>query len=109
MDEVCDSFVLIPGAQVLSKGTLAIFYFLALVYMFLGINVISDIFMTSIERITATKKIVKVIDDKTKEVIKTKKVPVWNPTIANLSLMALGSSAPEILLAVIETITGLAM
>ncbi len=30
---------------------------------------------------------------------------VWNPTIANLSLMALGSSAPEILLSVIETCT----
>ncbi len=29
---------------------------------------------------------------------------VWNPTLANLSLMALGSSAPEILLSVIETI-----
>ena len=29
-------------------------------------------------------------------------VRVWNPTIANLTLMALGSSAPEILLSVIE-------
>jgi len=29
--------------------------------------------------------------------------PVWNATIANLSLMALGSSAPEILLSVLET------
>lgn len=28
---------------------------------------------------------------------------VWNPTVANLTLMALGSSAPEILLSVIET------
>ena len=28
---------------------------------------------------------------------------VWNETVANLTLMALGSSAPEILLAVIET------
>lgn len=27
---------------------------------------------------------------------------VWNATVANLSLMALGSSAPEILLSVIE-------
>ena len=27
---------------------------------------------------------------------------VWNPTVANLTLMALGSSAPEILLSVIE-------
>jgi solute carrier family 8 (sodium/calcium exchanger) len=34
-------------------------------------------------------------------------VDFWNPTIANLSLMALGSSAPEILLSCIETISGL--
>ena len=32
---------------------------------------------------------------------------VWNPTVANLSLMALGSSAPEILLSVIETVGSL--
>lgn len=31
-------------------------------------------------------------------------VLVWNPTIANLSLLALGSSAPEILLSCIETV-----
>jgi solute carrier family 8 (sodium/calcium exchanger) len=36
-----------------------------------------------------------------------KKILVWNSTIANLTLMALGSSAPEILLAVIETISSL--
>jgi solute carrier family 8 (sodium/calcium exchanger) len=30
---------------------------------------------------------------------------VWNPTIANLTLMALGSSAPEILLSCIETVS----
>ena len=29
-------------------------------------------------------------------------VKVWNETVANLSLMALGSSAPEILLSVVE-------
>ena len=35
------------------------------------------------------------------------KVTVWNPTVANLSLMALGSSAPELLLSIIETVTTL--
>jgi len=30
------------------------------------------------------------------------RVTVWNGTVANLTLMALGSSAPEILLSVIE-------
>ena len=32
----------------------------------------------------------------------TIKVKVWNKTVANLSLMVLGSSAPEIMLSVIE-------
>jgi len=31
-------------------------------------------------------------------------VPRWNETVANLTLMALGSSAPEILLSVIQTL-----
>ncbi|VDM38846.1 unnamed protein product [Toxocara canis] len=31
-------------------------------------------------------------------------VRIWNPTVANLTLMALGSSAPEILLSIIEII-----
>ena len=39
--------------------------------------------------------------------VRQKKVTVWNPTVANLTLMALGSSAPEILLSVLEVLTGL--
>ena len=31
----------------------------------------------------------------------------WNPTVANLTLMALGSSAPEILLSVVGGVTAL--
>lgn len=62
--------------------------------------------MSGIEEIT--KQTVKVdIKDNNGHVIRTKKVLVWNPTVANLSLMALGSSAPEILLAVIETVSTL--
>merc|ERR1712021_185598 len=36
-----------------------------------------------------------------------RKILFWNATVANLTLMALGSSAPEILLAVLETCTNL--
>jgi solute carrier family 8 (sodium/calcium exchanger) len=32
------------------------------------------------------------------------RVPVWNWVVANVSLMAVGSSAPEILLAVVESV-----
>ena len=57
----------------------------------------------SIEVITSGKRIVMKYDAYSKTFVRTK-VNVWNPTVANLTLMALGSSAPEILLNVIETI-----
>jgi Ca2+/Na+ antiporter len=44
------------------------------------------------------------LKDKDGNVTGTIEEVVWNPTVANLSLMALGSSAPEIMLSVIETI-----
>jgi solute carrier family 8 (sodium/calcium exchanger) len=61
---------------------------------------IADKFMEAIEVITATVKSVEV-PDKNGNIVRYE-VAVWNPTVANLSLMALGSSAPEILLAVSE-------
>jgi len=76
-------------------------YILFMVYLFIGVSIVSDRFMESIEMITAQEKEVTVKDPKTgkSQVIIVK---VWNETVANLSLMALGSSAPEILLSVVE-------
>lgn len=58
--------------------------------------------MAAIEVITSKEKEVKVRkkNGETQIVV----VRVWNETVANLTLMALGSSAPEILLSVIEII-----
>merc|ERR1719247_862392 len=53
--------------------------------------------MAGIEKITSAKR--RVVDKTTG---KKKTVYVWNATVANLTLMALGSSAPEILLSLIE-------
>ena len=61
---------------------------------------------SAIEVITSSKRIILKQDPYSQEFIKTK-VNVWNPTVANLTLMALGSSAPEILLNVIETVSTL--
>lgn len=36
-----------------------------------------------------------------------KTVRIWNETVSNLTLMALGSSAPEILLSVIEVLSSI--
>ncbi|CAF0882793.1 unnamed protein product [Adineta steineri] len=80
----------------------AIVYLLALIYLFIGVAIISDRFMASIEVITSQKReIRKKNPDGT---ISVTTVAVWNETVSNLTLMALGSSAPEILLSIIEVV-----
>ncbi|KAF8770675.1 Sodium/calcium exchanger 2 like protein [Argiope bruennichi] len=86
-----------------NMGVRAFLYLLALLYCFLGIAIIADIFMCAIEKITSkTRKIMLSTSNELEpEVIEVK---VWNDTVANLTLMALGSSAPEILLSIIEIV-----
>jgi len=81
----------------------AIVYCIFLFFLFLGIAIISDRFMAAIEIITSQEKDIK-IRDKTTGKVKLVTVKIWNETVSNLTLMALGSSAPEILLSVIEII-----
>merc|ERR550519_1575651 len=76
-------------------------YIVIMIYLFIGVAIVCDKFMESIEMITAQEKEVRVKDPKT-GTNKVMVVKVWNETVANLTLMALGSSAPEIMLAVVE-------
>ena len=69
----------------------------------MGVALGADAFMSSIETITAQTRVTTVVVKGEKKRFRTK---VWNDTVANLTLMALGSSAPEILLSVIEITTG---
>jgi len=104
--EICNSSILIPGIPMLSRPFLAVVYCITLIYLFLGIGIVSDIFMSAIEKVTAKTKIIKVKNEKG-EVVRSKKVKIWNATVANLTLMALGSSAPEIILSILETVMNL--
>lgn len=70
-------------------------------WFFLGIAISSDIFMAGIEKITSQKQRIPHPLDKTRKIT----VAVWNYTVANLTLMAFGSSTPEILLSIIELIS----
>ncbi|XP_057315192.1 sodium/calcium exchanger 1-like isoform X2 [Hydractinia symbiolongicarpus] len=81
----------------------AFVYLISMFFFFLGISIISDRFMASIEIITSKEKDITIKDHITgkKQLVTIK---VWNETVSNLTLMALGSSAPEILLSVIEII-----
>lgn len=88
---------LFPGEVDYHPGLRATFYFIGMVWFFLGIAIAADKFMEAISVITSkTKKIY--VNGEEIDVV------VWNETVANLTLMALGSSAPEILLATIETV-----
>merc|ERR1711923_158950 len=78
-----------------------ILYATLMLYLFIGVAIASDKFMESIEMITAQEKEVSVKNPKTGKT-QVVIVKVWNETVANLTLMALGSSAPEIMLSVIE-------
>ncbi|CAF1446695.1 unnamed protein product [Adineta steineri] len=82
----------------------ATLYFIFLLYLFLGIAIIADIFMSSIETITSKRRKIRYPSPGEKDKFITVEVHLWNDTVANLTLMALGSSAPEILLSIIEVV-----
>ncbi|XP_037545566.1 sodium/calcium exchanger 1 isoform X8 [Nematolebias whitei] len=68
--------------------------------MFLGVSIIADRFMASIEVITSQERKITIKKPNGEKITTT--VRIWNETVSNLTLMALGSSAPEILLSVVE-------
>ncbi|XP_073338045.1 sodium/calcium exchanger 1b isoform X2 [Pagrus major] len=105
--EQCEKGVILPiweprNPSFGDKVARATVYFVALVYMFLGVSIIADRFMASIEVITSQEKEITI--KKPNGETTTTTVRIWNETVSNLTLMALGSSAPEILLSVIEVI-----
>lgn len=83
--------------QAWPTGLRVVLYLLGLLWLFMGVNIVADVFMGAIEKITSAKKRIMRKDNPGKFIT----VKVWNDTVANLTLMALGSSAPEILLNVI--------
>lgn len=105
--EKCSGGVILPVWVPLNpsfgdKVARATVYFVALAYMFLGVSIIADRFMASIEVITSQEREITI--KKPNGETTTTTVRIWNETVSNLTLMALGSSAPEILLSVIEII-----
>ncbi|XP_050306030.1 sodium/calcium exchanger 3 isoform X2 [Anthonomus grandis grandis] len=90
----------LDDVSLLDKTGRGILYFLFLAFLFIGVSIVSDRFMAAIEVITSQEREVSVRKANGEKQIVV--VRVWNETVANLTLMALGSSAPEILLSVIE-------
>ena len=97
-DEACEDGLFLRG-PLPSRANLVL-YLIGLMWSFMGVAIAADVFMMAIEQITS-QTITKMYNtpDGT---VRPYTAHVWNATIANLSLMALGSSAPEILLSLIE-------
>ncbi|CAH2314208.1 sodium calcium exchanger 2 isoform X1 [Pelobates cultripes] len=101
----CEPGILLPvwrphNPSTGDKVARAVVYFVAMLYLFLGVSIIADRFMASIEVITSQEKEITLTKPNGETSVAT--VRIWNETVSNLTLMALGSSAPEILLSVIE-------
>lgn len=108
LDTPCyTSWLLIPAETLWSDALRGFLYLLCMGYFFIGIAIASDIFMNSIEALTSKERQVTKWDKVNNEMIQFN-VRIWNETVANLTLMALGSSAPEIMLATIESCINLA-
>ncbi|XP_066273845.1 sodium/calcium exchanger 1-like isoform X3 [Branchiostoma lanceolatum] len=99
----CESWLLLPAENLWPSALRGTLYFLAMIYIFIGITIGSDVFMCSIEVITSKKRKVVRWDEERQETVE-REVLLWNETIANLTLLALGSSAPEIMLNIIEAV-----
>ena len=69
-----------------------VLYLVGLLYSFFGISIVSDLFMGAIEKITSSTKKIELASSSPEEPPTVIEVPVWNGTVANLTLMALGKS-----------------
>uniref|UniRef100_T1JJH0 Calx-beta domain-containing protein n=1 Tax=Strigamia maritima TaxID=126957 RepID=T1JJH0_STRMM len=102
----CKSGLLVPrwlpddNLSIGDRVARGVIYFFCLCYLFVGVSIVADRFMAAIEVITSQEKEITI--KRPKGDTQTVVVRVWNETVANLTLMALGSSAPEILLSIIE-------
>jgi len=94
----CSDGLFIPGPARTGANTLI--FLTLLCWLFLGVAIAADVFMAGIEKITSEETTRTVVLPSGE--VRRYTITVWNATIANLTLMALGSSAPEILLSCIE-------
>ncbi|XP_021805174.1 magnesium/proton exchanger isoform X3 [Prunus avium] len=104
--EFCESYFIFQGETGLGVGFRTFLYFLGLAYCFVGLSAITARFFRSMESVVShTRKVVKINPDTGGEIIMFEKV--WNFTVADISLLAFGTSFPQISLATIDAIRNL--
>ncbi|KAH6755498.1 magnesium/proton exchanger [Perilla frutescens var. hirtella] len=103
MHEKCQFHLLFHFETMLSHGLRGFLYFLALAYCFIGLSAITGRFFRSMENVVRHSRAVEEIDPSTNaKVVRNKKV--WNYAVADIALLAFGTSFPQISLATIDAI-----
>lgn len=101
--EKCESYLLFYGETELGIGLRTFLYFLGLAYCFIGLSAITGRFFRSMENVVKhSRKVVEIDPHTGAEIVRYEKV--WNFTIADISLLAFGTSFPQISLATIDAI-----
>uniref|UniRef100_A0AC34R0H2 Sodium/calcium exchanger membrane region domain-containing protein n=1 Tax=Panagrolaimus sp. JU765 TaxID=591449 RepID=A0AC34R0H2_9BILA len=70
------------------RAVRGVIYFFIIAYLFLGISIVADRFMSSIEVITSMER--KITIKRPGLEPTTLNIKIWNDTVSNLTLMALG-------------------
>lgn len=102
----CDTYLLFNGETLLPNGVRAFIYTVVLAYCFIGLSAITGRFFKSMESIMRHSREVVTVDPHTNATI-VKHEKVWNYTIADVALLAFGTSFPQISLATIDAIRNL--
>lgn len=99
----CHFYLLFHYETTLGNGLRGFLYFLALAYCFVGLSAITDRFFRSMENVVKHSRAVEEIDPSTNtKIVRHKKV--WNFAVADIALLAFGTSFPQISLATIDAI-----
>lgn len=101
MSETCDLYFIFHGETSLGYGFRVFLYCLGLAYCFFGLSAITARFFKSMEHVVQQTRMV--VDDDG-DVKNVRYVKVWNYTIADITLLAFGTSFPQISLATIDAI-----
>ncbi|XP_022155295.1 magnesium/proton exchanger isoform X1 [Momordica charantia] len=99
----CESYLVFSGETSLGESFRIFLYFMGLAYCFIGLSAITARFFRSMENVVKhSRKVVEIDPYTNTEIIRYEKV--WNFTIADISLLAFGTSFPQISLATIDAI-----
>lgn len=103
LNEKCQFYLLFHYEITLGNGLRGFLYLLALAYCFIGLSAITDRFFRAMENVVKHSRAVEMVDPSTNaKVVRNRKV--WNYAVADIALLAFGTSFPQISLATIDSI-----